>query len=70
MKENNSNWTSIPDRLYRILIIGWSGSERNVLLNLINHQPEIDKIQFIHYTKNPYEVQLLILIKPYDPIVN
>ena len=37
--EHNRNWP------YRILIIGGSGSGKtNVLLNLIENQPEIDKI--------------------------
>ena len=35
----------IPGHLYRILIIGGSESEKtNALLNLINNQPDIDKI--------------------------
>ena len=47
--ENNrkhiSNWPYIPDHPYRILIIGGSGSGKtNTLLNLINNQPDIDKI--------------------------
>ena len=41
----NSKWPYIPDRPYRILIIGGSGSGKtNALLNLINNQPDIDKI--------------------------
>ena len=28
-KEHNPNWRQIPDRPYRILIIGGSGSEKN-----------------------------------------
>ena len=51
---HNPNWTYIPDNPYRILIIGGSGSGKtNVLLNLINTQPDIDKIYL--YTKDPYE---------------
>ena len=50
----NPNWPYIPDNPYRILIIGGSGSGKtNVLLNLINTQPDIDKIYL--YTKDPYE---------------
>ena len=43
---HNPKWLYIPDHLYRILIIGSSGSEKtNVLLNLGKHQqPDIDKI--------------------------
>ena len=36
---HNLNWPYIPDHLYRIIIIGGSGSGKaNVLLNLIKHQ--------------------------------
>ena len=43
--EYNKNWPYIPDDPYRISIIGGSGSGKtNVLLNLIENQPEIDKI--------------------------
>ena len=42
--DDNKNWPYIPDRPYRILIIGGSGSGRtNVLLNLIENQPELIK---------------------------
>ena len=41
------------DHSYRILMIGISGSGKtNSLLNLISHQPYIDKIYF--YAKDPY----------------
>ena len=44
------------DHPYRILIIGGSGSRKtNSLLNLINNQPDIDKIYL--YTKDSYEVK-------------
>ena len=43
--KNNKKWPYIPDTLYRILIIGGSGSGKtNALLNLINEQDDIDKI--------------------------
>ena len=43
--EHDSKWPYIPDHPYRILIIGGSGSRKtNVLLNLMNSQPDIDKI--------------------------
>ena len=42
--KHNPNWPYIPDHPYKILIIGGSGSGKtNVLLNLINNQPDIDK---------------------------
>ena len=43
--ERNKNWPYIPDHPYRILITGGSGSGKtNALLNLINNQPDIDKM--------------------------
>ena len=54
--EHNKNWPYIPDHPYRILIIGGSGSGKtNVLLNLIENQPDIDKIYL--YSKDPYEAK-------------
>ena len=45
IKEHNPNWPQIPDHPYRILIIGGSGSGKiNSSVNLINQQPDIDKI--------------------------
>ena len=44
--EHNRNRPYTPDHPYRILILGGSGSGKtNLLLNLINNQPDIDKIQ-------------------------
>ena len=44
-KKHNEKWPYIPDHLYRILIIGDSGSGKaNTLLNLLNEQNDIDKI--------------------------
>ena len=44
-KEPNEKCPYIPDHLYRILIIGGSGSGKtNALLNLINEQNDIEKI--------------------------
>ena len=52
----NKNWPYIPDHPYRILIIGGSGSGKtNLLLNLIENQPDIDKIYL--YAKDPYEAK-------------
>ena len=46
-KEHNKKWPYIPDHLYRILIIGGSGSgKRNALLQLIKEQDNTDKIYF------------------------
>ena len=51
IKEHNSNWPQIPDHPYRILIIGGSGCGKTNYFNLINQQPNIDKIYL--YTKDP-----------------
>ena len=51
--EHNSNWPYIPDHPYRILTIGGSGSGKTNALNLINNQPDIDKIYL--YAKDQYE---------------
>ena len=60
--KHNPNWPYIPDHLYKMLIIGGSGSGKtNALFNLINNQPDIDKIYL--YAKDPYEDKYLILIK-------
>ena len=51
----------IADHPYRILIIGGSGSGKtNALLNLINNQPDIDKIYL--YAKGLYEAKYNFLI--------
>ena len=56
IKEHNPNWPEIPNNPYRILLVGGSGSEKtNALLNLINHEPDIDKI-YVFY-KDPYEAK-------------
>ena len=59
--EHNKNWPYTPDHPYRILITGGSGSEKtNVLLNLIENQPDIDKIYL--YTKESYGAKYQYLI--------
>ena len=65
--EHNSKWPYIPDRPYRILIIGGSGCGKiNALLNLINNQPDIDKIYM--YAKDPYEAKYQHLINKREKI--
>ena len=54
----NPNWPYIPDHLYRILIIGGTGTGKtNALLNLINNQPDIDKIYL--YAKESVDINRL-----------
>ena len=50
-RKHNSNHPYIPDLPYRILKIGGSGSGKTNILNLINNQPDIDKICL--YEKDP-----------------
>ena len=60
--EHNLKWPYIPDHPYRILIVGGSASgQTNALLNLINNQPDIDKICL--YARDPYEAKYQYLIK-------
>ena len=64
-KNHSPNWPYIPDHPYRILIIGASGSGKtNALLNLIEDQPDIDKIYL--YAKDPYEDKYQFLINKRD----
>ena len=51
-KEFNPGWLQIRHQSARVLIIRGSGSVKtNALLNLVNHQPDIDKIYI--YAKDP-----------------
>ena len=59
--KHNLNWPYTPDHPYRMLIIVGSGSAKtNVLLNLMENQPDIDKIYL--YTKDLYEAKYQYLI--------
>ena len=52
---------------YRILIIGGSGSGKtNVLLNLIENQLDIDKVNL--YAKDPYEAKYQYLINKRESV--
>ena len=65
--EHNSKWPYIPDHPYRILIVGGSGSRTtNELLNLINIQPDIDKIYL--YAKDPDETKYQYLINKREKV--
>ena len=59
--KHNPKWPYIPDNPYRAVIVGGSGSGKtNTLLNLVNNQPDIDKIYL--YAKDPYEAKYQYLI--------
>ena len=65
--EHNHNWSYIPDRSYRILITGGSGSGKtNLLLNLIENQPDIHKIYL--YAKDLYESKYQYLINKKESV--
>ena len=65
--EHNSKWPYISDHPYRILIAGASGpGKTNVLLNLINNQPDIDEIYL--YAKDPYEAKYQYLINKREKV--
>ena len=60
--EHNEKWPYIPDHLYRIIIIGGSGSAKtNALINLINEQNDINKIYL--YARDLSEPKYEYLIK-------
>ena len=57
----------IPDCPYRVLIVGGSDSVKtNALLDLINNQPDVDKIYL--YAKDPYEARYQFLINKRENI--
>ena len=59
--KRNKNWPYTLDHPYRISIIEGSGSGKtNLLLNLTENQPDIDKIYL--YTKDPYKAKYQYLI--------
>ena len=65
--EHNSKWSYIPDHPYRILIVGGSGpGKTNALLNLIDNQPNIDKIYL--YAKDSYEAKYQYLINKREKV--
>ena len=65
--EHNSKWPYIPDHPHRILIVGGSGSGKtNALLNLMNNQPDIDKIYL--YVKDTYEAKYQHLINKREKV--
>ena len=63
----NKSWPYIPDHPYRILIIGGSGSGKtNLLINLIENQPDIHKI-YLH-ANDPYEAKYQYLVNKRESV--
>ena len=61
IKEHNPNCPKTPDDPYRILIIeGFVSGKKNALLNLINHETDIDDIYL--YAKDPFKAKYQLLI--------
>ena len=60
MKWHNPNQSKIPDHPYKILIIGGSGSEKKLLVNLVNHKLYTDEIYL--YGKDPWKAEYQFLI--------
>ena len=60
-KEHNPKWQEISNHPYQMLVIGGSGSGKtNVLHNLINNEPDIDKIYL--YAKDKYGAKYQFLL--------
>ena len=65
--KHDKNCPFIPDHPYRILMIGGSGSGKtNLLLHLIENQPDIDKIY--QYAKDPHEAKYQYLINKKESV--
>ena len=65
--EHHPKWLHTPDHPYRLLIVGGSASGKtNALLNLVNNQPDIDKIYL--YAKDLYEAKYQYLINKHEKV--
>ena len=65
--EHNPKLPYIPDHPYRILIKGGSGSGKtNAFWNLMNNQPDVDKIYL--YAEEPYEAKYQYLFNKHEKI--
>ena len=67
IKRENPNWPEIRHHSYRILIIRGSGSGKtNTLFNMINQEPDIEKIYL--YTKDLKVVKYQFLINKSEDV--
>ena len=57
-KEHNRNWPQIPDHSNRVLVGGSGSVKTNSFINLLTHQPDINKVYL--YAKSPYELKYII----------
>ena len=58
--EHNKNWPYIPDKPYRIVIVGGQGSGKtNVLLNLIEKQPDTYNVTTLNRETSIYLTNFL-----------
>ena len=60
IKEHNPNQPDIPDHPYKIWIVGESGLEKQMHLNLINYERDFVKILLFAKDGNKAKYQLLI----------
>ena len=58
-KEHDPNWSQIPDS-WMLIIGGCRSGRKSSLFNLINKQPDIDRIYL--YAKDPYKAKYQSLI--------
>ena len=61
-KEHNLKWPYFPQRI--LIIVGCKSGKINALLNLVNNQPNIDRIYL--YAKYLYEAKNQPLINKID----
>ena len=65
--EHNPNWPKVSDHLYRILITDGPRSRKTkTLINLINNQPDVDKIHF--YARDLYKTKCQLLVKKAESV--
>ena len=61
------DWPELSDHLCRILIEGSGSGKTNLLFDIVNHQPDIDKIYLC--AKDPYEAKYQLFINKRESTV-